>query len=320
MLSIENYLKNTIGIDVTIETLLPNKQKVLPFFILQTYSLYITKLFKHQVIFLEKKDNENLTPDQYLKQTALVENAYDLPVVLILNQLEAYKRKRLIEKQIAFIVPDKQMFIPQLFIDFKEFRNTVKKRGSKLLPAAQCLLFYHLLKEDLNEINLKTIAEKLNYAPMSITRAVKDFKEKKICATKGRKEKTIVFEKKNQELWQTTLPYLQNPIKKKIFTDNYHDLYIKSGINALTFYTNIADEENNCFAISTDDFNYLRKKGKINLLQKGEGKICLEVWKYPPVLLAQNNIVDPLSLYLIFKENDDERIQMEIEPLVNRFI
>jgi DNA-binding MarR family transcriptional regulator len=282
--------------------------------------LHITKLFKHEVIFLEKKDNENLTPDQYLKQIALVENTYNLPAVLILNQLEAYKRKRLIEKQIAFIVPDKQMFIPQLFIDFKEFRNTVKKRGSKLLPAAQCLLFYHLLKEDLNEINFKTIAGKLNYTPMSITRAVKDLKEKQLCKTSGRKEKAIVFEQKKQGLWQKALPYLQNPIKKKIFTDNFHQVYIKSGINALTFYTNIADEENNCFAISGDDFNKLRKKGKINLLQEGEGKICLEVWKYRPALLAQNIIVDPLSLYMIFKENDDERIQMGIEPLVNRFI
>ncbi len=321
MLSVKNYLKNTIGIDVPIQELLPDEQKSLPFFILQTYALNIAHLFNHKVIFLKKKDNENLTPDQYRKQTALVKKAYNLPVVLILKKLEAYNRKRLIEKQIAFIVPEKQMFIPQLFIDFKEFRNTDTKRGNKLLPAAQCLLFYHLLKENLNEINLKAIAEKLNYTPMSITRAVKDLKEKQVCITKGRKEKMIILEQKKQELWQTVLPYLQNPVKKKIFTDNFHDVYIKSGINALTFYTNIADDtKNNCFAISSNDFNYLRKKGKINLLQEGEGKICLEVWKYPPALLAKNNMVDQLSLYMIFKKNDDERIQIEIETLIGGFI
>jgi len=312
---LKNYLKNTIGIDVPIKEFLPDEQKSLPFFIDQAYALYIAHLFNHKLIFLEKKDNENLTPDQYRKHTALVENAYNLPVVLILKHLEAYNRKRLIEKQIAFIIPDKQMFIPQLFIDFKEFRNAVTKKSEKLLPAAQCLLFYHLLKEDLNGINLKTIAGKLNYAPMSITRAVKDLEEKQLCTTNGRKEKTINFEQKNRELWQMALPYLQNPVKKEIFTDNFHDLYIKSGFNALTFYTNIADTGNNCFAISNDDFNYWRKKGKIKLLHEGEGEICLEVWKYPPALLAYDNMVDPLSLYMIFKDNDDERVQMEIETL-----
>ena len=319
MSPLENYFRNTLGIELVIKKLLPKEQKSLPFFILQIYNLNIVHLFNRRVIFLEKKEDENMTPDQYSKQIALVENTYNLPVVLILKKLESYNRKRLIEKQIAFIVPEKQMFIPQLFIDFKEFRSAETKKSNKLIPAAQCLLFFHLLKEDLNGINLKTIADKLKYAPMSITRAVKDLKEKQLCATNGKKEKTIIFEQKNRELWQMALPYLQSPVKKEIFTNNKYDYFIKSGYNALALHTNIADTENNYFAISSDDFNYWRKQGKIKTLHKGEGKNCLEIWKYSPALLAQDNVVDPLSLYMIFKENDDERVQMEIETLIKDF-
>ena len=49
--------------------------------------------------------------------------------------------------------------------------------------------------------------------------------------------------------------------------------------------------------------------------QFGENEI--QVWKYNPKMLSTEGVVDKLSLYLSLKDNDDERIQIELERLIN---
>ncbi len=49
------------------------------------------------------------------------------------------------------------------------------------------------------------------------------------------------------------------------------------------------------------------------------GSIELEIWKYPPELFANNDMVDPLSLFLSLKSSKDERVEMALEELQERF-
>jgi len=320
MNELEKYLQQTLGIDVVIKGLPAGKLKILPLYMRQMYNLKTIRLYEREILFLEQKDKERLTVEQYRKHIQIIENAFNKPVVLVLEQIEAYKRNRLIEKQIAFIIPAKQMFIPQLLIDLREFRHTAQKKKEKIQPAAQCLLLFHLLKENVEDMNFKTIAEKLNYTPMTITRAVNELTEKALCRIEGRKDKKIVFERDKKAVWERALPYLQNPVKRTIYIEEYIDnnLIFESGYTALSSFTNMAAEPTKCFAISKTDYMYLKKHKQITITNKMEGRICLEIWKYAPGILAEKRLVDPLSLYLIFKETKDERVEMEIEKMVTR--
>jgi hypothetical protein len=42
----------------------------------------------------------------------------------------------------------------------------------------------------------------------------------------------------------------------------------------------------------------------------------IEVWSYEPKLLGDNEVVDPLSLYLSLRYNADERVQQQLERLI----
>jgi hypothetical protein len=44
--------------------------------------------------------------------------------------------------------------------------------------------------------------------------------------------------------------------------------------------------------------------------------VKVEVWKYAPSLLSGNEYVDRLSLYLSLRDNEDERIQIECDTLI----
>jgi hypothetical protein len=47
------------------------------------------------------------------------------------------------------------------------------------------------------------------------------------------------------------------------------------------------------------------------------GEVEVEVWKYNPALLSESGVVDRLSLYLLLKDYDDERVQIELEHMIH---
>ena len=49
-----------------------------------------------------------------------------------------------------------------------------------------------------------------------------------------------------------------------------------------------------------------------------DGMARVEFWAYDPVKLSDNGFIDPLSLYLYYRNDDDERIQGELSRLIDR--
>ena len=316
---LKKYLKKILNLNVGLYKIEKSELKKLPLYIVELYEIVISKLYKRDILFLFfKSENNNITPLQYYKHMKLIEDKFNMPVVIVFESLESYNRKRLIEKQVGFIVIDKIIFIPQLLIYLKDFRDAIDLKKTSLRPADQFLLLFHLQKENLSNKNFKQIAEITNYSPMTITRAFYRLKELNLCEIKGTKSKTIIFEKDKKLLFGKAKKHFINPIKKRLYIEELpkNINLIKSGINALSFYSDLSDEDINYYAISYIDFNLLIKDKKINVVDKYESNNVLEIWKYPPVLLSNNEYVDVLSLYIIYKDDSDERVQMELENMV----
>lgn len=53
------------------------------------------------------------------------------------------------------------------------------------------------------------------------------------------------------------------------------------------------------------------------ILDKEFGEHIVQVWKCAPHVLSANGIVDKLSLYLSLRGDEDERIQIELETMIN---
>ena len=56
-------------------------------------------------------------------------------------------------------------------------------------------------------------------------------------------------------------------------------------------------------------------KGTKQLIDS-QNQVCVELWKYNPLILAKDAIVDPLSLVLSFKDVVDERIEQAVEEVI----
>lgn len=315
--NLQKYIHEALGIELRFFTLPKNEINKLPLY-LRNNHLKAGELLKRQIIFNAISAETTYTVDQYRKQADILENTLGKHVVFVFENIEAYNRKRLIQKKVAFILPGKQMYLPFMFIDLKELKQAHAKKVEKLFPAAQCLLFYYLLGNELNGSNFKTLAKKLNYGPMTVTRAANALTNLKLCNITGGKDKAIIFEKEKLRLWNEAQPFLINPINKLVFTDNIkeNNHYLITDIPALSHYTDIADNGKTSFALSMNAFKVLQNKKIIHTTGDAEGNIMLQIWKYDPAVLTNNKYVDPLSLFLTLKETKDERVEGELKKLL----
>ena len=313
MNNIIKYLEDTLGVSTTINPLEKQLFQCLPLFITAAYKVQETTICGQRVCLLKAENNENtLTPDRLSKQMQFVAQKTELPVVYVFDKVVSYNLIRMIRKRINFIIPDKQLFIPALMMNLRKTTETIPQKAVLLTPLAQFFLLYHLQKEGLNGYTTQQLAGRFMQPYRTVSRAVKNLWELGLCNLMGRKEKQLRFIEKGKNLWVLAQDFFQNPIERNLFTGNtlHEKQTCSSNINALSHYTMINDEDRYYFAVDKDTAKNLET-------DKYAGDNTIEVWRYNPYLLSDNGFVDKLSLYLLFKNDADERIQSELEQMIN---
>lgn len=329
------YIQETLGIQAITSPIVRNSLGKLPMYIHETYNLYQIELYHRDIILAELKNEKEFSIRQTEKQVRQIKNILNQKVVVVLENVPAYNRKRLIEKGINFIVPGKQLFLPELLMDLRETYTHpgAKQKNEKLLPSAQFLLIYHIIHRyenwKLEDHPFKEIARKLAYTPMSITNAIDSLKNHELVEVQGEKEKFIRFRHNRHELWKIAIEkdLLVNPVIKTVFVDEKpKELFLlQSNTSALPEYTDLNPSRQEYYAIEKTVFYGLQKSNALVNPNDYEGKYALEVWKYNPLTLVDElpnyrKVVDPLSLYLSVKDSKDERIEMATDQILEKFI
>ncbi len=334
MKKLKQYIFKILGIDIEVQPMSKGKLGKLPLFIGETYHLFETCMLDNNFILVEKQNADELSILQTEKHFKIIRETFNSKVVLLLNDLASYNRKRLIEKGINFIIPDKQLFLPDMLIDLKESlsQHIDKAQKGTLLPSAQQLVLYRIINRKstnkIEELSFKQLAVILGYTPMVITNAVEQLKSLDICTTIGEKEKHIRFNLEISEMWHDLekRKLIASPVLKSVFVDELPKdvLMLQSNTTALPEYSDMNADRQLYFAIQNTAFYKLQKGKALINANESEGKYCLEVWKYDPHILAKEldnkGVVDPLSLFLCLKNNPDERIQGALEQIIDIYI
>jgi hypothetical protein len=118
-----------------------------------------------------------------------------------------------------------------------------------------------------------------------------------------------------------------NPVLKTVFVDEKpKDIFLlQSNASAMPEYTDLNPSRQEYFAMEKTVFYGLQKSNVLANPNEHEGRYALEIWKYNPLTLVgefPNNlpVVDPLSLYLSVKDSRDERVEMALEQIIEKFI
>jgi len=326
------YIDDILGYGIDLAPVPKNEQGKLPMYISEIYNLYQATLFNIDFILIEYSDADGFSIFQLEKHFDLLKNSLNKQVVLLADNLSSLYRKRLIEKGINFITPGKQMFLPDFLVDLREGNQNRgrKSKPEKLLPSSQLILLYHILhkeeKGNLEEESFTQLALKFGYTKMAITKAVDNLLYNGLCTVEGTKEKYIRFIGGRNDLWHSALPFLVNPVFKKVYVDEKPQgiLLLRANESALPEYSDMNPSRQSYYAIERSKFYDLQKKGRLKNPNASEGMYCLELWKYNPAILAQgiteNDNVDPLSLYLSLQDNRDERVEMALETIIKKYL
>lgn len=292
-----------------------------PSFLSRMYSLHEGCIAGRRLVFLVTKDR-TATPANIAKHVALVREAVDAIVVFVTPSLSAYNRWRLIERGIPFVVPGRQLYIPDLAMDLRERFHVFKEpRLNALSPAAQAVLFLHLLRPDQAAVFPSLLAEQLRYSAMSIGRAFDYLVGTGLADTEMHgKERHIRFKTQGRQLFDAARDLLLSPVRVRKFVrdGDVAGLLKHAGESALSELTDLSPPPRETFAVAVRDWKAVAPSCGLVETDPEQATHIVETWAYNPACLSDTDTVDPLSLYVQFRNHRDERVSMAAERLLGR--
>ena len=317
--ALERYFERTLHDKVRIHEI--DEAVSVPVFLERTYAFFKARIVGKPFVLIAARENA-ATPADIAKHVSLVRAAVDSDVIFAAPSLSAHNRSRLIARCVAFVVPGNQLYIPELAMYLRENFLAPKPRSvERLSPAAQAVLFHHMLRLDEFAVTPSAIAQRLRYAPMSIGRAFDDLVASGLATTEKRgKERQIRFNAGRRELMETARPLLRSPVRSiKHIRDNRPVPNLKlAGESALARLTDLAPPQTETFAVAARNWKEIAQTLEFVEGDEFEKSFTVETWSYDPAGLSDASVVDPLSLYARFHDDRDERVSLAAQTLLEK--
>lgn len=271
------------------------------------------------LLFVEPKKG-NPTPRECDITGKRLAEALGLPAIFILAPGPTYERQRLMDKGVYFIMSEQYVHLPTVVAMEK---TTNRKKAESLTPVAQYLLLYHLQVGSLEGMSARDITPLIPYSYESVTLGITCLEDVGLCQKiqNGQRSKVIHFELKGKELWDKAQNVLLSPVDNRIYCD---DIRLECphpvcGINALAHYTMLNPDKERMMMMTVKEYRAVKAANAVDNPNIYDGNIIIEVWKYPVVknIGNKNEWVDRLSLVLSLREDDDPRVEKEVERIIN---
>ncbi len=299
----------------------------LPYFVQDAYDIMTGGVHGHQITLACLKHAKPIPVKQIELGTQRIREAFPSPLIVAMPGLSPGERKQLIQRDIAFVVPGKQLFAPKLGMILSEqfAAPTLQRHSQNLSPSTQALLIWFLLHHPVDEIwHPFDDAAAMGYAAMTATRAIRELVEFELLdlLQQGR-SKYLQLKASRRELWDQAKPYLRTPVQKTLWTFDADILNLPgamiSGEDALARLTMINEPRQRVVAIASTAVAQARQRGVF--FEPGEvaDGLAVQVWRYVPAMQVKTNVVDPLSLWVSLKDSADDRIQMALDELEEQF-
>jgi len=253
------------------------------------------------------------------KQKMKYEEVLQCPVAYEVAINSVSMRNALVKSGVSFIDLPGNVFLPFMGIALLDVYRKQLVKTDKMMPATQMVFLELLYMIDDESVLKSEVAQKLNLTKTSVTRATAQLEEMGLILQK--KSGTEISIKRNclrKEYYEKAKAYLINPVQKVVTILRNEEIFesFDAGETALSQLSELNPPRIQECAIY--------KGGKIVEQMESidaryeDSNVCLNVqlWKYNPSYFARDGRVDPVSLACTFKENEDERIEMSIEELL----
>lgn len=295
----------------------------IPYFLQDRYRFLEGKLLSRDCVFAVPFDAPFDPPALVAKHVSQIEAAVDATVIVLLPTLTASNRKRLIHQGVSFIVPGSQLFLPELAIDLRDHYRAKRFRPPEvetLSPTAQVLILTAALHDGrIDGLNAAAIADAIKVSPMSISRAMEELRGSQLADIETAGRQTRLYPKlSGKALFEAAAPRLRNPVRKvrgllHLPTTLRAPL---AGESALARYTSLNEPRTTTLAVPARAWKEIAPLVGEEIDLADNPPVRIETWDYDPFVLTRGgDVVDPLSLFLSLKA-EDERMELAREQLL----
>ena len=313
-----NSLKNTFGLNCTVD---PVKLKGLPLYMASGRKLYKVSLGKASFLLVELPEGDSFGVVALSKQMAVYYEKSGMDVAFGFESLSRIQRDALISKGIPFISLPDQIYLPFLGVMLSNnFKKKIAASGDKMMPATQCLFLYLLYNGGKGSVIKKQAADELGLTRTSITRASEQLKEMGLISEKKTgKETEMITVDTGYALYESAKDHLINPVQKTVFiSGNAPKESFIAGESALSKQSMLGKPKTGVFALYKNS-SPAQSLAEIDSQWNEEPAVKIELWKYDPSLFAKNGMVDPISMAMSLYDNEDERVQGELQELLEGY-
>ncbi len=290
----------------------------IPYGLMDTYEYYTGNLAGVNTLFVGVGDTpEGATPQTLEKHSKILTKNGEMPVVFLFGNMPAYLFARYTQRNLNLIVGDKHLFLPDFLLVVGKGKAERSLNEETIPPFAQLLLLYHLQKEKINGKTMKDLQNLLHVSYATVNRGIRWLAANDYIKLEGGKEKTVMLNLEGCELWEKAKEQMSSPVDFIVYTPELWlgEKGLMSGENALAEYTMY----NGGFyriALSREAYDSVKKDVFWDPYAEAE----VQVWKYDPKLLSNTGVIDKLSLYLLLRDSSDDRVQIELENMINDMI
>ena len=286
------------------------------------------KMKFHKESFLLIKEKRRGSLNSFVTQARTMGRKASMDVILVFSKLSDNEKKQLLQARVPFVDFKGNLFFPPLGLALNA--NDDVEVFKELTPSEQLTWIAFLLTKGQKVVDVDLLSQITGLPNSTIYRCLRTFKTLNWL---NKPNKLYAYTASKKELFLKSESFLFNPIKKRLLLSDFDLNKIQSdsrllygGTYALSYLTFLAEsDENSSYVISQRQFNKLSLPLSQHIL---EGKI-LEIWRYSPFVsefwndfkeTQDRQFVDPISLYLTLKDDDDPRVEEEIEALKNNIL
>ncbi len=305
------YLKSLLGMELKATPY--EKENAFSYLLRNLYEFHLCSANGIGFVLMCDRKRGELTPGSIAKHGEQVRNLSGLPVVFATDDMAAYNRERLLKKNMPFVIPKRQMYLPFTGIALSDGGAKLPKEFSALGNLAQQIILARLNKNFTEPLSIGQAGELFPYSRISVIRAFDELEYFHL-AERNPKTKYLVFPHNGKKLWEKALPLLRNPCRRIVGLEKIPDglPVLSAGTCALAERTMLGEGRQTEVATQVGLFNRL---GNVSVCPKADAPILLQLWTYPPGAVG-GSAVDPFSLYLTLRDDPDERVQLAIDEMM----
>lgn len=319
MKKMEKYLANVLGEEIFLQQF--EIRSKLPLFLQNEYDFFSCKIHNISCVFLKPK-KDHLFISGLQKHIARLRDFTDAQPVLWLDAVRGTQRSNLVRNRIAFIVPDLQLYLPFLYIYFKEEFISPPTHVDHFTASVQEVYLW-LLIHPRDYYSAVRISAELNLSAMTASRALRDIEELELITMQGSATRKKYRRIKKEKYWHNGLPYLISPVIREINVRKLPlniNVYL-SGDSALARNTMLNAPSHPVYASNKKSLDKIPVEDILQPYDLDDvDYIILELWKYDPGLFSKTETVDPFSLYISMRGQDDPRLDIEFEEIMKEVL